>query len=125
MKFNLTKEDVLNKQFVPSYKGYDPNDVDNFLDLVLKDYSIIEDNFKKSDETILTLKKENEELKQSLKELKRNQEFTNLKLNQNGKNNLKDLDYKPSSLDNLELLKKCAMYEKKLYSLGVDPSKLK
>lgn len=125
MKFNLTKEDVLNKQFIPSYKGYDPNDVDNFLDLVLKDYSLIEENFKKSDETIASLKKENEELKHSLRELKRNQEFSSLKLNTGSKNNLKDLDYQPSSLDNLELLKKCAMYEKKLYSLGVDPSKLK
>ncbi len=121
MKFNLTKEKILNKQFIPSYKGYDPEDVDEFLDLVLKDYSLIEESFKKNDETIVNLKKENELLKTSLRDLKREQELAGLKTT-SSKNKP---TYANSSLDNLDLLKRCAMYEKKLYSLGVDPSKLK
>lgn len=121
MRFNLNKEAILNKQFIPSYKGYDTNDVDEFLDLVLKDYSQIDEIVKKNDETISTLKRENESLKSSLRDLKREQELVGLKITSKKQN----LDYTPSSIDNLELLKRCAMYEKKLYSLGVDPSKLK
>lgn len=125
MKFNLTKEDILNKQFIPSYKGYDPNDVDEFLDLVLKDYSSLEEAFKKTDEMIESLKKENNELKNSLRELKRDQELMGSRLSSNSKNDLNTQNYQSTSLDNLELLKKCANYEKKLYSLGYDPSKIK
>ena len=121
MKFNLNKDQILNKQFIPSYKGYDPNDVDEFLDLVLKDYSYLDEYIKKDDETITTLKKENESLKASLRDLKREQELVGLK----SQTKKQSESYAPSSLDNLELLKRCAMYEKKLYSLGVDPSKLK
>ncbi len=126
MKFNLTKEDVLNKAFVPSYKGYDPNEVDEFLDLVLKDYSLFEEYFKKNDKTLSALRKENEDLKQNLEDLKHiNQESVRSSLKNKNELNTSKLEFTHSKFDNLELLKRCALYEKKLYSLGVDPSKLK
>ena len=43
-KLNLSPEDILNKEFKTDFKGYTPNEVDAFLDDVLQDYQIMEDN---------------------------------------------------------------------------------
>lgn len=34
----LTPKDIVNKHFKPKMRGYDPNDVDEFLDDVIQDY---------------------------------------------------------------------------------------
>lgn len=35
---SLTPKDIVNKNFKPKMRGYDPTDVDEFLDLVIQDY---------------------------------------------------------------------------------------
>ncbi|MCP0887702.1 cell division regulator GpsB [Ligilactobacillus sp. WILCCON 0076] len=35
---NLTPKDIVNKNFKPKMRGYDPADVDEFLDAVIQDY---------------------------------------------------------------------------------------
>lgn len=62
----LTGSDILHKQFKEKSigKGYDVEDVDSFLDTVIKDY----DTFNK---TIDSLKDENERLKAKVDELNR------------------------------------------------------
>ncbi|MCZ3394371.1 DivIVA domain-containing protein, partial [Enterococcus faecium] len=35
---NFTPKDILQKEFKPKMRGYDPADVDTFLDSVIKDY---------------------------------------------------------------------------------------
>ena len=35
---NLTPKDIVNKHFRPKMRGYDPTDVDEFLDKVIQDY---------------------------------------------------------------------------------------
>mgnify|MGYP004704624727 CR=1 FL=1 len=37
-KINFTPKDIVNKNFKPKMRGYDPADVDEFLDDVIKDY---------------------------------------------------------------------------------------
>lgn len=37
-KINFTPKDIVNKHFRPKMRGYDPADVDEFLDDVIKDY---------------------------------------------------------------------------------------
>ncbi|KRL01540.1 cell division regulator GpsB [Liquorilactobacillus capillatus] len=37
-KINFTPKDIVNKHFKPKMRGYDPADVDEFLDDVIKDY---------------------------------------------------------------------------------------
>ena len=42
-KLTLSSDEILNKEFSLQYKGYVPQEVDSFLDEVLKNYKIIED----------------------------------------------------------------------------------
>ncbi len=37
-KFNLSAKDILEKEFKTSMRGYKPEDVDKFLDVIIKDY---------------------------------------------------------------------------------------
>lgn len=119
MKFKLNTEDILNKKFAVTKKGYSMTEVDSFLDLVLDDYRAVEEISKKKDEEIDRLSKQIELLKKEVGDLKENQELKNLSFIKDGNIN----DYQ--SLDNLDLLKKCSKYEKKLFSLGINPSKIK
>ncbi|MBR5341614.1 MAG: DivIVA domain-containing protein [Erysipelotrichaceae bacterium] len=54
-KLNLTPEDILNKEFNVDFKGYSPAEVDNFLDNVLEDYQIMEENIQQLLDAIQTL----------------------------------------------------------------------
>lgn len=116
MKLNLSKEQILNKKFTPSFKGYDSEAVDKFLDLILEDYLNFEIKTKEDEQLISSLRLENEEYKNRIQAMKDSQEFQRLK---------KEAQSAAPEGDNLELLKRCAIYEKKLYQMGVDPSKLK
>jgi DivIVA domain-containing protein len=116
MKLLLTSKDILNKEFSKNVKGYDPLEVDTFLDQVLKDYKVIDNVVINLNDKINDLKKENQELTNELESLK----AQNVK---KSKQTFVVNDY--SRLDNLDLLKKISAYENKLYELGVDPSKIK
>lgn len=116
MKLLLTSRDILNKEFTKNVKGYDPLEVDTFLDNVLKDYKVIDNVIVNLNDKVNELKKQNQELTNELELLK----------SQNVRKSKQTFvvnDY--SRLDNLELLKKISAYENKLYELGVDPSKIK
>ncbi|WP_105956016.1 cell division regulator GpsB [Apilactobacillus quenuiae] len=58
-----TPKDILQKEFKQKMRGYDPNDVDTFLDSVIKDYQSFDKNFN-------DLKEENEKLKAEIKNIK-------------------------------------------------------
>jgi DivIVA domain-containing protein len=116
MKLLLTSKDILNKEFSKNVKGYDALEVDNFLDLVLKDYKVIDNVVENLNEQIVNLKKTNQDLENEVESLK----SSSIK---KSKQTFVINDY--SRLDNLELLKKISLYENKLYELGVDPSKIK
>lgn len=59
---NFTPKDILQKEFKPKMRGYDPADVDAFLDSVIKDY----ENFGKE---IERMKNENDRLTDKVDEL--------------------------------------------------------
>ena len=61
-KLNLTPEEILNKEFNVDFKGYSPKEVDSFLDNVLEDYQIMEDN-------VQQLLDEKSKLEEQVKEL--------------------------------------------------------
>ncbi|EIT86647.1 cell division protein GpsB [Fictibacillus macauensis ZFHKF-1] len=48
-KMNLTAKDVLEKDFKQGFRGYDQDEVDKFLDLIIKDY----ENFQKELEAVM------------------------------------------------------------------------
>ncbi|AMV61503.1 Cell division protein GpsB [Pediococcus damnosus] len=59
---NLTPKDILQKEFKPKMRGYDPADVDTYLDSVIKDYESFQKN-------IQQLQDENERLHDKIDEL--------------------------------------------------------
>jgi len=43
-KLNLTAKEVLDKHFDKDFKGYSSDQVDDFLDVVIEDYQLMEEN---------------------------------------------------------------------------------
>ncbi|MBR3265427.1 MAG: DivIVA domain-containing protein [Erysipelotrichaceae bacterium] len=61
-QLNLTPDEILNKEFNVDFKGYSPNEVDSFLDSVLEDYQIMEDNVQELLNEIAKLKEQVKQL---------------------------------------------------------------
>ncbi|WP_066047677.1 cell division regulator GpsB [Robertmurraya korlensis] len=60
-KVKLTAKDILEKEFKTAMRGYKPEDVDKFLDVVIKDYEILQ-------QEIEELQQENARIKKQLEE---------------------------------------------------------
>jgi DivIVA domain-containing protein len=63
-KIKLTAKDILEKEFKTAMRGYKPEDVDKFLDLVIKDYEAFH-------QEIEDLQLENTKLKKQVEEASR------------------------------------------------------
>ena len=61
-KLNLTPEEILDKQFDVDFKGYAPNEVDSFLDKILEDYQIREENVQQLLDSVAKLQEQVKEL---------------------------------------------------------------
>lgn len=61
-KLNLSPEEILNKEFNIDFKGYSPSEVDSFLDKILEDYQIMEDNIQQLLDAVSTLQDQVREL---------------------------------------------------------------
>lgn len=61
-KLNLSPEEILNKEFNIDFKGYSPSEVDGFLDKILEDYQIMEDNIQQLLDAVSTLQDQVREL---------------------------------------------------------------
>ena len=97
----LTSKEILEKDFKLDAKGYRPQEVDKFLDLVIRDY-----------ETFMTIIKENESEKKELLEdnIRLKQEVRNLKTKLEV---LKDGSAK--EVNNADLLRRLSNLEKIIY----------
>lgn len=117
-KLELTREKILNKQFSKNVKGYDPLEVDEFLDVVIQDYGSFKSFMEESKRYTQTLEMENSRLKEKA----RNLELENSKLNAR----LKGIKPGDSvTTDNIDLLQRINYLENFLYSQGYDVKKLK
>jgi DivIVA domain-containing protein len=63
-KVKLTAKEILEKEFKTAMRGYKPEEVDKYLDLVIKDYEVFH-------QEIEELKQENMRLKKQLEEASR------------------------------------------------------
>ena len=118
IKLTLTSEELLDKKFAASPRGYNPLEVDQYLDLVLRDYRLIEQN-------CLVEKKEIERLNETIKELEKKinaLEIENVKYQKR----FEDIkDNKNITIDNMDLYKRISALEKALYRLGINPQTIK
>ena len=102
---NLTPQDILDKDFNVDTRGYRPQEVDKFLDIVIKDYSMYQTWVKK-------LQKENKLLEEEITHLK--QEIRKIK-------ELEDASSDSSStrMTNLDILKRLSNLEKTVYGKNI------
>ena len=70
--FELSIEDILNKQFHADLKGYNTLEVDEFLDLVIKDYQTFHEKMKETTETMRKYENTIEMLKETIRQYEEN-----------------------------------------------------
>lgn len=61
-QIKLSAKDILEKEFKTSLKGYNPDEVDKFLDIIIQDYERFQ-------QMIINLEQENQQLKKEIKKL--------------------------------------------------------
>ena len=69
-KITLTIKDILEKEFKIDARGYRLQEVDKFLDIIIKDYNEYNNIIKELDKERKSLLQENQELKQEVRNLK-------------------------------------------------------
>ncbi|MBT2694208.1 cell division regulator GpsB [Bacillus sp. ISL-55] len=60
-KLQLTAKDILEKEFKTAMRGYKPEDVDKFLDMIIKDYEVMQQEIEELQQDNLRLKKQVDE----------------------------------------------------------------
>lgn len=95
----LTAKEILEKDFKVDARGYRLEEVDSFLDLIIKDYVDFETTTKRLVNEIKTLESDNDKLKAEIRNLKS-------KL---------DIASSTKSVTNVDLLKRISDLEKVVY----------
>ena len=99
-KFYLTKEDIFDKEFKIDARGYRPQEVDKFLDMVMSDYTEFMNIIKR-------LEKENRMLSSDFNKLKG--EYRKLR------DNIDNASEIASTTNNVDLLRRISNLEKIVY----------
>ena len=102
----LTPQDVLEKEFKIDARGYRPQEVDKFLDMVIRDYSEFNTIIKKLNKDIKDLTEDNSKLKQEIRSLKDELELKGISENTN------------RTVTNVDLLKRISQLEKVVFGKG-------
>ena len=118
IKLNFDSSFILEKQFNGQLRGYDAYEVDKFLDLIIKDYKIIESNH-------LIEKEELDQLKNQIAELEKKCSNLEIEINKYRTKLGKIKDSNVVNSENLELVKKITALENFIYSHGFDPRRIK
>ena len=95
----LTAREILEKDFKVDARGYRPQEVDQFLDMIIKDYVTSENNEKKLINEIRALENDNAKLQSEIRKLKASLDIA-------GSN---------KGITNVDLLKRISDLEKVVY----------
>ena len=115
IKFNAKR--ILEKEFRPHGNGYDPAEVDAYLDEIIADYQALERYHEESRKYIVELETNLRKAKEKAAAL----EVDNAKLSRR-LSGVKESDRVSS--ENIDLLNRISKLETALYQKGVDPTKL-
>ena len=118
IKLVLSSEQISEKVFKGVPRGYDPYEVDKYLDLIIVDYEKVEANYLMSKSEVEDLNKKNEALKQEIKKLeleigRYKSKYSNIKPNDN------------VTEDNINLIKRINALERFLWQNGFNPNSIK
>ncbi len=119
LKLQLNSQKIMDKEFPGKKPGYDPLQVDEFLDMVINDYNKVEQYVSDVNKVIIELQKTCKIYKDRLDNAEVQNEILNEKLS-----NISDNDSNVS-LSNIDLLKKISLLEQALYKAGIDPNSIK
>ena len=114
---SLNSKKILTQVFTPDVKGYDADQVDEFLDQVAGDYAAFEAYYEDSKRYIVDLETQLRKTKEAASQL----EIENARLKKR-LDGIKDSDNPTSG--NIDLLQRINRLEKELFRLGVDPRKI-
>ena len=101
-KITLTPQELVDKEFKIDARGYRPQEVDKFLDLVINDYNEFITEIKTLKRELAYMNEENTKLKNELRRIKANIEAAE----ESGSNN---------SVSNIDLLRRLSQLEKVVY----------
>ena len=101
-RITLTPQEILDKEFKIDARGYRPQEVDKFLDLVINDYNEFIAEIKRLKKEIAYVNDENTKLKNELRRIKANIEAA-------------EGSASSSSVSNVDLLRRLSQLEKVVY----------
>lgn len=110
----LNYQDILNKKFSASLKGYNPLEVDLFLDQVLYTIDLKDKKIDSLTSEVQSLKKSLDDLTEKNKNISREFSFFKKRFK-----NINEDDVL-KNVSTIELIQKVNVYERKLNELGVD-----
>jgi DivIVA domain-containing protein len=100
----LTPQDILDKEFKVDARGFRPQEVDKFLDLVIRDYTEYNSIIKHLEKELKDLTEDNQKLRQEIRKLNEELEIKNSSDTSNTR-----------TINNLDLLKRISQLEKVVY----------
>jgi DivIVA domain-containing protein len=103
-KIFLTPNEILEKEFKVDARGYRPQEVDKYLDMVIRDYTEFNSIIKKQEKEIKLLTEDNAKLKQELRRLHMTIEAAE-----------DSTSGQTRSVNNIDLLKRISQLEKVVY----------
>ena len=95
----LTPKEILEKEFKIDARGYRPQEVDKFLDMIIRDYAEYNNIIKKYDIEMKNLVEDNNKLKQELRNIKTDLES-------------REDDGSGKNVSNIDLLRRISQLEK-------------
>ena len=104
---NLTSQDILDKDFPIDTRGYRPQEVDKYLDLIIKDYTEYNNIIKKLIKENKLLEDEISKLRQEVRRYKETEDI---------------VESSTTRITNLDILKRLSSLEKTVYGKNSDIS---
>ena len=128
----LTINDIYNRRFEKDVKGYNPDEVDSFLDQIIQDYDAYEKAIASLEEEIANLNKDLSSKTNDVSSLAKRAMDAEAKAKEleiaNASLNNKVAGIKPGetiTAENLEYIQKIHDYETFIYQLGYDVTKIR
>ncbi len=100
-KIALSPEQIYEKEFKVDARGYRPQEVDNFLDTIIKDYTEFIKIIKRDEKELGAMNEENMRLKQQIRDLEMKLETKS--------------DSSDGNVSNIDLLRRISQLEKFVY----------
>lgn len=100
-KIYLTPQEILDKEFKIDARGYRPQEVDKYLDMVIRDYTEFINIIKRNEKEMKDLREDNAKLKAEIRSLRE-------QLVANSSNN-------DNSVNNVDLLRRISKLEKVVF----------